>query len=972
MKRGLLWIFLTVPMLAQEQTTTIAGTVSGPQGVRLQAAVVEARRDNGLRLSTTTDQAGVYRIHSVPSGNYTIHASAPGFDPLRVVDVRIRLGEVRRVDMALNITPTNETLTVRAGVPLVDTGSSATQASFQSTEFMRLPHGRDFTSILVFAGAMNDEFIAGGISVNGASGGENHYVVDGVDVTDPRFGIAGKQVVVDAIEEVQMKTAGYEAEFGGATGGVVNAITRSGTNDLRGSLMTYRRHSAWNGAPRPVLKANILGSAFRLAVPLPTKTTISEPLVTLSGPLVRDRFWFFALANPTLRNTTRPATSSHEAFRSDNVVANFTGTPTQRISAKIAANIWRGTTRGTLADEGGTLAVNPTRYANLNQRDRNETYSGYVDVLPTARLLVSLRGGRYLTRQRLTGTPNEIMYEFEGSPDAFPEVPAELKRPRNWVSITTGTGNIAIDHDNYARDDVSLDAELTREGAGHHVLKAGVQVSGVTNDVRAGYQQPLYYFQWNSAPFVPYPGKYGALMIEMESEAGNATARAHALFLQDRWTLPGERVTLNVGVRAEEETVPSYADAARGLPRDAIRFGFRDKIAPRLGFSWDVAGDRTTKIYGSYGTYFDRTKMAVARTLFGGYRDFYYNFSLDTYDWLHLQCTGINQLPTDRPTCNGAATFTGLRDEWPIANDPQRNRVARDLKPMQSREWTLGAERQMNSSLRAGLHWIHRELVRAIEDVGIDPGTGRSLVLSNPGEGVARTVKAGLPPLPKPVRDYDGIEIEMSTPAGRRIAVHGSYLYSRLRGNYSGVLNSDDRVRYPPYLSKFGDTPANLYDAHAHAVYGPLATDRPHQVKLQAAYDLPTNTLIGMNQRLASGTPVSLELMFQNAPFFPNGRGSLGRTPRISQTDMFVAQRFTVGRLGAEINLNVLNVFDHKTPISIYPRYSQQNISVTEAQFFAGFDVAAVQSKLTKNAFFGKANVFQPPREIRVGAKINF
>ena len=126
---------------------------------------------------------------------------------------------------------------VTAESPLVDVAQSARQTNIRAEQVELLPQGRDFTTLVTQAPGANQEAKLGGLSIDGASAGENRYIIDGIETTNLQTGISGKNVIVDFVEEVQVKSSGYTAEFGGATGGVINVVTKSGTNDFHGSAL---------------------------------------------------------------------------------------------------------------------------------------------------------------------------------------------------------------------------------------------------------------------------------------------------------------------------------------------------------------------------------------------------------------------------------------------------------------------------------------------------------------------------------------------------------------------------------------------------------------------------------------------------------------------------------------------------------------------------------------------------------------
>ena len=131
---------------------------------------------------------------------------------------------------------------------MIDVRQSARQTNIRAEQVELLPNGRDFTTLVTQAPGANQEAKLGGISIDGASAGENRYIIDGIETTNLQTGTSGKNVIADFVEEVQVKSSGYTAEFGGAIGGVINAVTKSGTNDFHGSGLYNFEGSALEGS----------------------------------------------------------------------------------------------------------------------------------------------------------------------------------------------------------------------------------------------------------------------------------------------------------------------------------------------------------------------------------------------------------------------------------------------------------------------------------------------------------------------------------------------------------------------------------------------------------------------------------------------------------------------------------------------------------------------------------------------------
>ena len=356
------------PIAAQEQRGSIEGVVKDSSGAVLPGVTVEARSSAGAVLSSTTDTEGAYRFPSVAPGTYEITATLQGFTPKKQADVSVGLGQIKKVDLALGLAGVAESVQVVAESPLVDVKQSARQTNISREQIDLLPKGRDFTTLVTQAPGANTEAKLGGLSIDGASAGENRYIIDGIETTDIQQGISGKNVIADFVEEIQVKSSGYSAEFGGATGGVINVITKSGTNALHGNaLFNFQGDQLSGGAVPaegftdvfgtgiPSLRINPLNSDLAEYITYPEdKVSRVEPGFALGGPIVTNRAWFFGAYQPTftsIERTVNATTSSNPAGQPNSatrkrqeqyITANLTGQMSDSLRGRVAFNnSWR-------------------------------------------------------------------------------------------------------------------------------------------------------------------------------------------------------------------------------------------------------------------------------------------------------------------------------------------------------------------------------------------------------------------------------------------------------------------------------------------------------------------------------------------------------------------------------------------------------------------------------------------------------
>src|SRR3954447_9854737 len=247
---------LAVPVCAQETTTgSIGGQVTDQQGGVLPGVTVTVTAAQGAQNFVTDDQGRFFAPFLTP-GTYTVHAELQGFRAAEQRNVEVRLGQRAELNLKMGVGGLTETVEVTGSHAVVDTTNTTVGANIDSQMLARIPVNRTLADTMYLAPGVSS---GGGTgrsnpSMSGASGLENQYLVDGVNITNPGYGGLGAYSIVlgslgsgvtfDFIQEVQVKTGGYEAQYGQATGGVVTVVTKSGTNNLRGTAFGYAQPSA--------------------------------------------------------------------------------------------------------------------------------------------------------------------------------------------------------------------------------------------------------------------------------------------------------------------------------------------------------------------------------------------------------------------------------------------------------------------------------------------------------------------------------------------------------------------------------------------------------------------------------------------------------------------------------------------------------------------------------------------------------
>lgn len=993
-------LLFTAPVVsAQETSGSVEGSVTGPDGDALPGVAVTIR-GSGLPGGRTvvTNESGRYRLPTVPAGDYTVSAQLEGFQATETPEFRVNLGSQLTVDIPMRL-EVGEEILVTSDVPLISITASDTSSTISGEWIENLPVGRDFSSLVTQAAGANDEDDKlGGLSIDGSSGSENTWIIDGIDTTNLKDGVQEKELLTDFVEEVQVKYGGYMPEFRASTGGVINAVTKTGGNELQGSVHTFYENNDFSGDQRPELEDNRDTQLPEYVVFNEDDTSRVEPGFTLGGPIVRDQLWFFVGYARESQDADRDVLFTDDAQLSlnrertqDFIIANLSGSA-GRLYYRLGANVEDFEEDGVFLDEvrsapghPSTNPSDPDLYDTTRERPR-DSFTGTLDWLTTDRLQLSLRGGHFEYDTQEGGFPTDIWLGFstssEGTPcQRFPNecIPA-LDRP---------LGNITPDNngtlfDLQERDYVQPDGTLFIDRfAGDHELKFGYLNEQLGNEVADGYSNTRILFYWDTDLGLGDRGQYGVYRVLQINTFGEISSTNQAFFLQDAWR-PTDRLTLNLGVRAEKEEVPSYSDDPT-IPDPAIEFDYDDKLAPRLGFAYDVLGDGRWKAFGSYGVFYDIVKLEMPSGLFGGDRWVDWFYALDSFDWQSISDTcriAPGNTPQNPPIGCPDRLVLGPLDRRHPANDPNDPLIDPNLKPMESNEVTLGLERLIGNNMVVSGRYVRKRLERTIEDSGIlDLETGAEIfIISNPGEGRAEFILGpDFPALPKPERDYDAITLSFRRNFTDGWGLNASYTYSELEGNYSGLASSDEDGRTDPNVNRFFDALRMLYDFSGRPVTGPLGTDRPHQFKAQLIYQLPWGTLLGVDQRVASGVPMStVYSTFPGLPVFPYGRGDMGRTDTFTQTDLGLTHEFRLSsRVGLQLSLEVFNLFDEDAVTDLDETALKSDLGVSDEDiFFGNLDPDTLPEHpefgAPRDESYGLAENFQSRRSARLGVKLTF
>jgi outer membrane receptor protein involved in Fe transport len=642
--------FAALPALAQQAATaTIEGIVSDPNGAVVPNARVTARStDTGLAREVMTDADGLYRIPLLPPGTYRITASAQGFAENNYGTVTLTVGQKLNLDLALRVN-VSETVQVTDVAPVVETTRTQVSGSVGEKAVRELPvNGRNFLDFVTLTPGVVRDPRQGDLSFGGQKGTLNSIQIDGVDNNNLFFGQAlgrtgsGRapyQFSQDAVQEFQVNTNSFSAEFGRAAGGAINVITKSGTNDFHGSAFEFYRDRSLNANSLVAdpQRGNALVPSFGRVIDPATGQIVKKETKpsyhfnqfggTLGGPLRRDRAFFFFNYDgqrntqpniislgvvPPIANDPTPAATQSGYQKLLPFAGNYTRGFNQDVY--LGKVDWQLTAENRLGFRYNRQNFTGTNLENSGATSAQE-HSGN-SLVTTDTFTVSLNttfSSRLLNEFRVQlGRDKEPGLANSDNPEA-------VIRQNGITVLNIGRNNFSPRETTERKyqfiDNLSYIA-------GRHSLKGGldVNIEKIKNFFPgffgAGYNFNSYadFFNNRVASFTQAfagEGTTGATTFPNFNEYG--------FFVQDDWR-PISRLTLNPGLRYDAQVMaqgstrnPAASLAAAGIDTSKINNDLNN-FAPRLGFAWKPTDSDRFVIRGGYGLFYGRTPSIALGT----------------------------------------------------------------------------------------------------------------------------------------------------------------------------------------------------------------------------------------------------------------------------------------------------------------------------------------------------------------------
>lgn len=915
---------------AQAAAGALQGRVLNEEGGGLAGVrVTVSNPTTGLSRAVTTGADGGYLFASLPAGTYTLRAELEAFSVVNAEGVVVHVATTRTQDLVLKPAEVEETITVTGDAPLVATSPSIGTVVSQS-ELENLPlNGRQFANLGTLAPGTTlgvnpdptkpNQLV---IALNGGIGRNVNYVTDGGDNMDDTIGGALQNFNLEAVQEFTIQTQQYKAEFGRSTGGVLSVVTKTGTNELAGSVYGYFRDKSLNSKTESEKRAGRDKGDYER----------QQYGVAIGGPFVRDRAHYFATVERTDRDTSFVVNSRGIfpeldgrafglPFEDTLVTAKATWDPgnSQLFQARLGFQETRG------EKYSASPLSTPSNLGTINSDYKSILFGHSAQV-----------GGSSF---------NELVLQYS---DFFNEIAADSTAPlRVWANgVSDGQNGNTPQTTFQEKWQLKDDFSFTREIAGsRHDFKTGfnyIHEPELGGGFSAGTTGQFFYL--NNDPNGP--------IRQISFTAGDfqfsTPVDQYSIYFQDDWRL-SPNFTLNVGLRydywdgfdLDQRANPIWQRLSTQTTynekylrdfqggKGGVLSNDDDNWGPRVGFTWDLRGDGRRIVRGGWGIYYDfpYTNATILFPSAAVQSDY-------GVAYLHVNPTGIRN-------ADGSLYRFGQPlppNQLPAATRNPPNEVASPtLAAPRSEQLSLGYSMQPTDWLGLNFELVkieYRDIPFRFRANPIDPATGARRfpqfgsfrIWSGDGEA-----------------DYEGANIGFRIRADR-LEVQGFYTYSEATGN---ILAGTDEFRitaagHQPDLGAVGDQSVNPLDPNCGACFGPLNTDAKNRFTVSAVYRGPWDLVMAGIFRYRSGFPYTewtgVDANRDSYAFeLPAGVSNVNnrRGDSFSQLDLRLSRAFQFGA-GPELEVifEVFNLFNEENPARFIGNRSANNFG--QPTVFAG------------------------------------
>ena len=977
---------------AQDYTSgTLSGTVVNSGGQPIAGAQVTVKSTaQGFTRDLTTDSSGQFRVPLIPQGAYSVSISKAGYKPTSDGALNVRVGGESSYNFTLNAADesVSEVVITATANPQLDFSQTTTGLAIDVEDLQKqVPIGRNITALTLLAPGTvegSSTNFRGQTSISGASVAENAFYLNGLNITNFDNYIGGSRVPFEFYKSIEVKTGGYSAEYGRATGGIVNAVSKSGSNDFMVGI-----HGNWSPDSLESDQKDTYQQRGKYR-----HTNNKDVVIEAGGPIIKDRLFFYGLAQLNDNESTQASKTAAsylvdkmkdpfygvklDGYITDRQHLEFTLIDTQRITKRTANSYtYDATTNtdtigaslpGTRFEDGATSYVAKYTGTFTDWLTISGAYGLNKDRAANKNSLSSLP----LVQSDVTGATVRIGSQTASNQDA----PRLTSREFYRADVDLYFSLLGDHHirGGFDRENLSLTHQSQRNGGANYVYHVG----GPGNP--QGVLDPTRYY------------------IEARTFVGGGSykARNQAIYIQDSWdVLP--TLTLNLGVRRDQ--FQNRGVSVGGKTGDVF-VDFDNEIAARIGFTWDPSNDGKNKIFGNYGRYYlpvaSNTSYRQASAILDESAYFLLPAGTALYNGTTINRALLNpttglplaglgtQITTAGPgICLpggvGQAGVTGctVRNNGQV--QPFASNISQTLKSTADDEYILGYEHRFDSLWKGGVTLTYRKSLRAADDVSVDPavvafcqkngiagceniysgfhqytiinpGSDATVVLTDPlpGETKVRTIHFTADDLkyPKVDRQYIALEFKFDRAFDGKWALNGSYTLSESKGNYEGYVKTD----YAGGQQDAGITADFDTPGLTEGAYGLLPNHRAHVFKAFGSYQVFDNFLVGANVLVSSGRKYGCMGLNPNDPALNASYGALSHycfgkiAPRGTVFSdpwnyrLDLSARYTVPAFGflpengLTLRADIFNVFNTRKPVES-DEFGETNAGTTRTQF---------------------------------------
>jgi len=1032
-------------VLAQQNSSVITGTVVDASNQKPIPDVVITATSPGLQGEETavTDATGNYRLPQLPPGVYTLRFEKESFQPYSRTEITLRLNRTIRLNAQLLPDEFQTTMEISGTPPAIDVGSTRTGLSVDTDLLRNIAvvrpgskgsAARSFESLAELAPGANAD--AYGISLNGTTSPENGFLVDGLSAGNPATGVLGSPISVEFIQEVNVITGGFMPEFGRSTGGVVTAVTKSGSNEFHGSLFSNLTPGALEGTPTSVLRE---GSVITTNQKL---WNLGDFGGDLGGPIIKDKLWFYVGVAPSF--TRRQLERNLNAFVLDaegNRVRDENGfsrteripdTTTNYFADQRSVQYIGKLTWQAAADHTLTLSL----YGAPNSSGGNGRFAYRVD--DNAVEVENIAGAYAAYAHRNEQDSRDISLKLASSfldkkvlLDAtvgwHHQVDSNL--PSDGTGIGSGEGLSVLPQFEMQRSSRPDPANPGRSLPAFYSINDFEQLpdpsvcdpAGTVNATRC----PVTTYLFGGPGFIQertveryQANLVGTLLLSAMGhhviKAGfdgevmtNEDVRGYSGQVLYRENVNGQTfqdfrafgyLTGPDEVVIQDSVNPSTRALALGgflqdswsvMDKVTLNAGVRYDSQTVYGTGGDVAFELPNQLSPRVGLIYDFTQQGRSK-LYASFARYYQNAVLAM---VNSQFSNITRIQANRrraaqgdaPGCDPLkqeAPYTECRDERNVI--PSGNPEILSKKYAQT--FAINSPVDPDLEPQSSDEWVvggdYEIFPRGTVGLSYTRRTMNS-VIEDMSRNEATNYFIGNPgrgiasEFPKPVRNYDAVTLSFNKAFANLWLVQASYTWSRLYGNYSGLFRPENLQLAPNVTSDF-----DLISLTENKM-GLLLLDRTHSVKLYGAKEFPLtgklNLNLGLSYRGTSGAPINVtgaHYIYGPEFTFILPRGAGGRLPLVHNIDTRLSANYRLsGDMVASVSMDVFNLFNFQSATAVDQRYTSETVDAIVGGTHA--DLESLKARGTDrtvvvNPNFGKPTAYQSPRSIRFGARLSF